>query len=218
MTSSLIAGILVVLLAAMPATRGFAEETNPVRAVQFDETPVPTNRSRSATWRPTPTRPTHSGSTRRRRTRRTPGCSPTPARLHGWHRLRALCRDVRADGCPHLDDADAAPARRTAGASHDRPPVGLGRPGRTTGPGTTSARRLRGPGGGRLHRPERGRQGRLYAVGEADREAVGQPGGQLCGAAGAVRRRPGPGPPDRRYGGALQAPIHPDLPDQPGPK
>jgi hypothetical protein len=47
MTPSLVASILAVLLAAMPATRVFAGQTNPVREVQFDETPVRTNRSLS---------------------------------------------------------------------------------------------------------------------------------------------------------------------------
>ena len=46
-TSSLLAGILAVLLVAIPATRVFAEQTNLVREVQFDETPVRTNRSLS---------------------------------------------------------------------------------------------------------------------------------------------------------------------------
>ena len=47
MTPSLVARILAVLLAAMPATRGFADQTNLFRAVQVGETGIPTTRALS---------------------------------------------------------------------------------------------------------------------------------------------------------------------------
>ena len=47
MTPSLVARILAILLAAMPATRGFADQTNLVREVQVGETGIPTTRALS---------------------------------------------------------------------------------------------------------------------------------------------------------------------------
>jgi len=162
----------------------------------------------------------HSGSIRRRRPRTdSPGCKSgacSPSRVATDP--APLCGDVRADWLPSTSTTmNAAPARRTAGAARDRPPSGLRRAGGSTAPGQKAPVDCAALVEDLFIDLKEVVKAGCMPSEKQIAKLLGQTGGQLRGPAGAGRRRPSQSPPGRRYRGALQVPIHPDLPISLGP-